>query len=158
MCASNTFGRGMGEKKINMILENFPDILTSNECNSIKINKIAELKGMSIKTAHLFVDYINDFITFLKESNLLYKIETIQKVPKNTNHPLYNKEIVLSGFRDKAFMQKLIDIGAKLSNNVTKNTFVVLVKQDEQTTKVTTAKNMNIPIQHADYFATHYNI
>ena len=29
---------------------------------------------MSIKTVHLFVDYINDFITF--KVNLLYKIET----------------------------------------------------------------------------------
>ena len=159
MCASNTFGRGMGEKKLHLILENYPNILTSTECNEDKLNKVSKLKGLSEKTSHLFVDYIDVFIAFLKEANLLNKLnETKQVNVKDTTHPLYNKEIVMSGFRDKDLITKLLNVGSIQGSNVTKKTFVLLVTQEENTTKVQTARDLNVPIMNVNQFTSQYNL
>jgi NAD-dependent DNA ligase len=70
MSASNIFGRGFSEKRIEIILEAYPDILTSKESNEEKVKKIADVKGMALKTAEAFVSKINDFVSFLQESGL----------------------------------------------------------------------------------------
>ena len=72
---------------------------------------------------------------------------------------LYDKNIILTGFRDKELQNKLEEIGAKLGNSVSKNTFIVLVKDlDETTGKVDEAKKLNIPIMTIDEFKKKYNL
>ena len=46
MKATNIFGRGFGEKRIAPVLNAFPDILTSGENDSLKIEKLITIKGM----------------------------------------------------------------------------------------------------------------
>ena len=66
MSASNMFGRGFSEKKLDLIMESYPTVLLSKESNSQKINKISSIKGMANKTAEAFVERIPDFINFIK--------------------------------------------------------------------------------------------
>ena len=47
MSSSNMFGRGFSDKKIELILTEYPDILTSNENESVKIDKLSKIKGMA---------------------------------------------------------------------------------------------------------------
>lgn len=184
MSVSNLFGRGFNEKKIESIMQSYPMILLSNESNETKIEKIISVKGIARKTAEGFVERINDFIAFLKETQLIDKLKEIPtntstntstnistntptnisiNTPTNINkeiiHPLYKKSIVMTGFRDKELENKLKVINANIMSSVSKNTFLVLVKnKEENTSKIIEAKKMQIPLMTIDEFIKNYNI
>jgi NAD-dependent DNA ligase len=167
MSASNIFGRGISEKKIEPILDAFPDILTSSSQYSEKIDKIITVKGIAEKTAEAFVQNIPTFLEFIHEigleSKLIQQQETskkdITKAPakKDESHPLYKKSIVMTGTRDETVKKLLEDSGAILSNSVSKNTFVVIAKtKDDQTVKAKEARKLEIPIMTPDEFIKTY--
>ena len=159
MHATNIFGRGFGTKKLELILTELPTILvsstnisTTNTNKSDKIKMISKVQGMAKKTAEQFVDKIELFIEFMNESKLTDKLIYVPKheqhnIVINETHPLYKKKYVMTGFRDKDLMDKLSALGAEQASSVSKNTFVVIVKNlDEDTGKVDDAKKLNIPI------------
>jgi NAD-dependent DNA ligase len=162
MSGSNLFGRGFSEKKIELIMEAYPDVLTSSESIEQKINKVSAIKGMANKTAEAFVQKIPDFIGFLKETNLEYKLpsaSTMKTKEYDVGHALYGKSIVMTGFRDAFIQQELKRIGAKEGSSVSKNTFMVLVKDtdsDQDSGKALEAKKLGIPISTRDEFVVKY--
>jgi NAD-dependent DNA ligase len=150
MAASNIFGRGFNNKKLELIMTEYPDVLQSQDAN-----KVASIKGMATKTADAFVSKIPAFLAFVQEAHLEYKLQTqpTTLVPADISHPLYNKTIVFTGFRDKQLEEQLKAIGAKLGSSVSKNTFVLINKDPlDETGKVLEAKKLNIPIMTPDKF------
>jgi NAD-dependent DNA ligase len=105
-------------------------------CN-LKFNKKSRL------TEHLTKK--NSCILINNENNL------------NQEHPLYGKTVVMSGFRDNELKNVLKEIGAKVGESVSKNTFVLLVKdKNESTTKINEAVRLGIPIMTPQEFKTSY--
>ena len=156
MSASNMFGRGFSEKKIELIMESYPKVLLSKESNAQKITKILAIKGMATKSAEAFVERISDFINFIKESGLVKKL-AFEKKEVDQSHPLFGKSIVMTGFRDTALQEALKDIGAKLGSSVSSKTFVVLVKdKDEDTGKANEARKLNVPLMTPEEFKNKY--
>ena len=161
MAASNLFGRGFSDKKLELIMSEYPDVLLSKEPKENKISKVAAIKGMAIKTAEAFVERIPEFLQFLKDANLEKKIlqVSIEKTVVDQSHPLYNKSIVMTGFRNKELEDKLKLIGAKLGSSVSKNTFIVLVKDlEEDTGKANEARKIGVPLMTPDMFIKKYNL
>jgi len=159
MSASNIFGRGFSNKKIELILTEIPDILVSNKSEQQKILELTEKKGMAQKTAEAFVTKIEDFKSFLKEAGLENKLYTqkTEKAVKDSNHPLYQKTIVLTGTRDKQIMEFLKEVGAGLGSTVSKNTFIVVAKTaEDDTSKAEEARKLNIPIMSVEQFIQKY--
>jgi NAD-dependent DNA ligase/DNA polymerase/3'-5' exonuclease PolX len=162
MSSSNIFGRGFSEKRLELIMECYPNVLLSKESDSQKVEKIMAIKGMAIKTSEAFVERIPDFIQFIKDAGLVKKLleqkETVEKQSFDTSHPLYNKSIVITGFRDKELEVSLKIVGAKLGSSVSKNTFVVIVKNNsvEDTTKIIDAKKLGIIIMTESEFKTKF--
>ena len=158
MAASNIFGRGFSEKKIELVLNQLPEILISNESKNNKIAEVAGVKGMAVKTAEAFVDKIENFKSFLKECNLENKLYLKpQKIAVDESHPLFNKSIVLTGTRDKDIIEFLKKIGATQGANVSKNTFLVIApSKEEDTGKAEEARKLNIPIISVDEFKNTY--
>jgi DNA ligase (NAD+) len=160
MSSSNLFGRGFSEKKIELIMESYPNVLLSNESDVSKISKISSIKGMALKSSEAFVEKIPDFINFMKEAGLVDKLKedgTKGKKVLVQDHPLSGKTVVITGFRDKQLDDILKGFGAKLSSSVSKNTFVVIVKnKDEDTGKAEEAKKIGIPIMTIDEFKNKY--
>jgi NAD-dependent DNA ligase/DNA polymerase/3'-5' exonuclease PolX len=162
MSASNMFGRGFSEKKIDLIMESYPQVLLSNETNSQKVAKIAGIKGMAVKTAEAFVERIPDFINFIKEAGLVDKLTGseegfVEKNQADQSHPLFGKSIVMTGFRDAAIQEALKNIGAKLGSSVSSKTFVVLVKdKDEDTGKANEARKLGVPLMTPQEFTSKY--
>ena len=102
MSASNLFGRTLGEKKIELIMNEYPDILISKESKAQKIQKIQKVKGIAEKSAESFVESIEGFINFIKECGLENKlIQPFITSSINVDSPLFNKTIIMTGFRDK---------------------------------------------------------
>ena len=145
--ASNIFGRGIGVKKAQLILDNFPDILTSEESYEEKFDKLINVDGFAEKTAEYFLDHVDTFLEFIyeiKQQNKL-KVESLP-VEKDTSHGLYNKTIVMTGFRNKNLEKQLKLIGTNMSGSVSKNTFALLVKNKEDiTSKIVKARQLKVP-------------
>lgn len=161
MSASNVFGRGFSDKKLEIVMDSYPNVLLSNESVSDKVKKIAAIKGMATKTAEAFVEKIPNFIQFIKESGLDNKLDitVTKKTSVDESHPLFGKTIIMTGFRDNSIQDALKSVGAKLGSSVSKNTFVVLVKDKEDDTgKVADAKNLGVPIMTPEEFRQKYLI
>ena len=157
MKATNLLGRGMGSRRIIMILDEYPTVLTSSESPETKIAKILQIKGFAKKTAELFVSRIPNFLAFLSSTKLQYKLKEVQK-QKDTSHPLYNKSIVMTGFRNKELTEKILKAtGKALSTSVSSNTFVVLVKDtNENTSKANKARDKGVSLMTPETFVSTY--
>jgi NAD-dependent DNA ligase len=161
MSASNIFGRGFSEKRIELILKEIPDILISDDTDTEKIADICCIKGLSLKTAEAFVSNIATFVQFMKDCDLedkLYETPEQQKTkPVNESHPLFDKTVVLTGTRDKTIIEFLNLIGATQGSTVNKNTFLVIAKsKDDDTGKAEDARKLNIPIMTVGEFIETY--
>ena len=159
MSASNMFGRGFSEKKIELIMESYPTVLLSKESDSQKIAKISAIKGMAAKSAEAFVDRIPDFINFIKEAGLVKKLAISAKSKKQADesHPLFGKSVVMTGFRDAELQNEIKEIGAKIGSSVSSKTFVVLVKdKDEDTGKAAEARKLGVPLMTPQEFRNKY--
>lgn len=161
MSASNMFGRGFSDKKLELILQEYPNVLLSNDLPSVKISKILTIKGMAEKTATLFVENIPNFVKFIKEIGLYNKLIDTQVA--NNMHinkissPLLGKTVVLSGFRDNNLQQQLIQLGAKIGSSISSKTFALLVKdKDDSTGKINDAKRFGIEILSPVEFINKY--
>ena len=159
MSASNVFGRGFSGKKTELIIEAYPDVLLSKESDAQKVAKISEIKGMAQKTAEAFVERIPDFINFIKEAGLVKKLaqEVTEKKQVDESHPLFGKTIVMTGFRDTQIQEDIKNVGAKLGSSVSKNTFIVLVKdKDDDTGKAADARKLGVTLMTPEEFSKKY--
>ena len=160
MAASNQFGHGMGSKRCKLVLENIPNLLTEYDKWSENefIDKIKEIPGWDDKTSQQFVKELSKFIEFY--DNIKDYVKLKNKKSKKKKSKLNGKIIVLSGFRDKELEEILKEMDVKIGNSVSKNTNILIVKNDEvledKTGKVKKAEELNINIVTKDNFKKSY--
>ena len=157
MAATNIFGRGIGRRRLKVILDAYPTIIQGKMTKSEAEEKIAKLNGFGDKTANDFMKHLKTFLTFIKATHLEKKLK-IKKKKVNAGHPLYDKNIVMTGFRDKDLAAAITKFtGKSLKTSVSKNTFIVLVKDiEEDTGKAEEARNLGIPLMTAAAFTKKY--
>jgi NAD-dependent DNA ligase len=161
MVASNIFGRGFSDGKIASILEVCPNILTGLTNQPPPL-----IKGISEKSMQEFIQHIPEFIKFTKDCNIATTKTEHNQATISTGIPMeqiydhiYNpilpkdkvsgKIIVLTGFRDKNFIEYIEKNGGKIGAAVTKKTdFVIAKDSNESSSKIDEAKRLNIPIIH----------
>jgi len=167
MHASNLFGRGFGTKKLQLILDAYPLILTDPLPPPTKVAKISTVNGLAQKTAEQFVKEIPAFVSFLQSAHLEAKLTppagapaaTTTTKPINKDHPLYGKKWVMTGFRDKILIQDLLNVGSEQGSSVNKKTALVIVKDlDEDNVKVAEAQKLGIPIMTPEQVRTKYTL
>ncbi len=168
MAVSNIFGRGFGEKRIEPILAKYPEMLknATSSSDEEKIQQIKSIRGIEQKTAERFVKNLPKFMEFITIAKLESKLNDVPKEDtphKDESHPLYDKSIIITGFRNKELSEELKRIGARESSSVSKTTFAVIVKnKDEETGKVDAARQKNIPIyttnEFKEKFALTFNV
>lgn len=166
MVASNKIGKGMGEKKIQPILEAFPLVLTSCETAEQKIEMLKSIKGIGKENAQEFVQNIPVFLAFLEECGLQEKlvagVSGVSGVSEivgddKVGHPLYKKKIVMSKIRDKQIIDLLPTYGAVLEDSMKKDTFALVIKSHLETSNKTEfAKKNGIPIFTPDEFKARF--
>ena len=162
--ASNIFGRGFKETRVELILNEYPDILTSSETDKIKLEKVKKVDGIADKTGKQFVDNIKNFIKFLKDSNLEYKLTT--KEPKESKKEskekpkevkeeskkseiLKDKIILMSDFKSAIFTKKELQeriesMSGKVANSFSSNVNILIVGSlDVESGKINKAKEYN---------------
>lgn len=156
MAVSNKFGRGFSAKKMELIMSAYPNVLDANERN---LENLLAIRGIEKKSAESFLSHIDEFIAFIKECGLEQKLRTNTRSPVvyDESHPLFGKSILMTGFRDKELETKIIGVGGKIASSISKNTFIVIVKNlDEISGKVAMAKKLGIDVLLRDDFVKKY--
>jgi NAD-dependent DNA ligase len=174
MASSNKFGRGIGMRKIQPIMTAYPKILTSPETTDHKIEMLQTIDGIGKENAKSFATNIPVFLEFLKECDLMHKIantvvaesaktDAQAQVPKQAavvrdeTHPLYGKHVVMTKVRDAEIIDYLKKVGGELDDNMSKKTFVLIVKSlDDVSNKTKKAVAEKIPIMTPEMFKKEY--
>jgi len=147
MAATNVFGRGLGRQRADVVLKVHPSILTDDLTRSQRIELVRGIRGFEVKTARIFADGVAPFLEFVAETGLKWKLKQEPEEVVDKSHPLYGKKIGITGFSDQALQERLEALGADVSRTVTKNTFLVLVEdEDEDTGKAEKARGLGIPL------------
>ena len=174
MASSNKFGRGIGMRKIQPIMTAYPKILTSQETSDRKIEMLQTIDGIGKENAKSFATNIPVFLEFMKECELMHKITNTvvaksaaadQAQPQNTavevvhdeTHPLFGKHVVMTKVRDAEIIDYLKKVGGELDDNMSKKTFVLIVKSlDDVSNKTKKAVAEKIPIMTPEMFKKEY--
>ena len=106
---------------------------------------------------------------FTTVKNFLVKCGLEQKLILHDNsnkksviktHILFGRSVILTGTRDKNIIEFLKNVGANQGSSVSKNTFLVITKNNvegtENTGKIEEARKLNIPIISVDEFTQTY--
>jgi len=160
MVASNIFGRGLGKKKLVLLLAAFPDV------EAYKIPKDNEVNGTTIpgigeKTIQEFIKALPEFFKFAKEIKLSCLQKNPTPPPPTSNldaKKIQGKAFVFTGFRNKDWEQQIDALGGTISATVSKKTsFVIAKSEDVDNSKVTKAKGLGIPIVREESFITFFS-
>ena len=165
MAASLKFPKGLGRRKLKLITDVYPDILSFKYTAQKLYDIIIEIKGFGDISAKDFANYFNDFIEFYNElSDIvdlshLEEVETDDSSEDEDKHELSGGTVVFTGFRDKVLEEKIIKLGAKVTTTISKNTdILVCADKNEDSTKMKKANELNIEILEKNEFIEMYDL
>ena len=169
MHASNLLGRGLGEKKLNLVFEVYPFICSDQEKTlKLTVDDLKKINGLGELSASLIISNLKTFLDFYNSLNI-DNDNNNDNDNKNDNgndndndngnkndndNKKYKDNIyVFTGIRDKNLEKIIIANGGKIANIVNKKTTLLIVKDyNDNTVKVKTARSLNIPIITYDDF------
>jgi len=137
MIASNILGRGLGEKKLELIISKYPYICDDIERSlKLRVEDIKEILGMGDVNANLFIENLNKFYEFMKELGIEIKItKEVKKEMKVINKFFEGKQFVFSGFRDKDYEEIIKDNNGIVNDSITKTTDYLVIKDKTKMTE-----------------------
>lgn len=154
MSASHKLGRGLGMKKLKLVLDSYPKILLQFNTKTKKewVELISNIKGFDTKTATLFVGNVKAFIKFFKEVNNVISIRHMLKINKRKSGKLTGKKFVLTGFRDVDMVSFIEKHGGTVVSNVSKNTYMIVYAKGTDSGKVKRGKELGVKMVERDEF------
>jgi DNA ligase (NAD+) len=165
MSASNTFGHGMGERKIKKILEVYPDIiyLYIEKDNNKLIEMIKKIDGFDTITATQFITKMPIFLDLLNKIPQSIQDKILLEIPEDNNisdQTLNGLKIVFSGFRNKDWEKIIESKGGEISSSVSKNTSILVSTQEDieanTNAKVKKAFELGIIVLSKEQFENKY--
>jgi len=150
--ASGVLGFGIGERRMEALFLDIPDILEKSKSMTIPEmrDEIMKVDGFSYITAAKIAPNLRYANLFVKR---LGKYATFQKNSRVSNS-LIGQKVVMTGFRDKKLEEDVASRGGKVVGSVSKNTTVLVVarKDNVLTGKSKKAHELKIPIyEKADF-------
>lgn len=153
--ASNAFGRGFGEKKLQLILDKYPTALSSSgHCPTI--GELSAIRGIDSKTAQQFVDNYIGYKQFLQSAGIT--VENTQTAAKSAaGNKLRDMTFVFSGFRNDDLEDYIRHNGGRVASAVSRNTTMLIVRDlTASGTKIDKANELNIKIITESDFKKYY--
>ena len=132
MGATAIFGRGLGRKTFQKVLDDDPSVLDPTLSEDARIARLEKIKGLGKKGAVAIVQRLPEFYAFVKEAGLENKLKYTPETVEDTGHPLFGKKYVLTGFRDKELVKQLTALGAIQAGSVSKEVVVVVSPEGEE--------------------------
>lgn len=130
MSASCEFGHGFGVRKIEPILERYPNILNEN----VTVSQLVSIPGIADLTANKFLEGLPKFRNWLVSIPVLIQYlqysyqQKMQKPQVQTNaESISGRTVVFTGFRDSTLENTIKELGGKVTTSVSNNTSFVVV-------------------------------
>jgi hypothetical protein len=159
IAASGLLGSGMGEKKIDMLLEELPNFFNDDSPSKAPSKTpsktlITSVKGFSDKTASVVIENLDTVKEFLKEMEPFRQKVVVNDVVKD--HVVKEKKkVVFSGFRDAALEKKCKENNIEVMTSISKNTDILIVKDPSKTSqKIDKAIGLGVEIMSVDEFVS----
>ena len=159
MVASNIFGRGFGRKKLKKVLDEYPEIV--NEYREEDYDNwyvdLMDLDGLDDISVTSFLEGMAKFKKFYNKFNKYVSVLPYKKTVKKGHFT--GMTIVFTGFREKEWEKVIEEQGGKLSGSVSKNTDLVVHKDDDDSSlKFKKAKQLNIPTMNKTKFMKKFGV
>lgn len=160
MSASNTIGSGIGVRKVKMVTDVLPKIVTHRYIPNIQ--ELVKIKGIEMTTAELFVKGLPKFWNFIDVNSINCTKENVTNViakKQSKSEKFAGQKIVFTGFRNKEWEKIIESDGGEISTSVTGKTTLVICKGDEEKTsgKAQKALDLGITVLSKDEFINKYN-
>lgn len=156
MAASNIFGHGLGERKLKLVIDQYPDIFSKTISKEKIVEMLIKLDGFETKTATKFIEGYDEFKQFLKKNPKI----VIKKVKKSTGKStgtFKDMKIVFTGFRDKDLEKFVENEGGTISSSVSSNTNMVVTNDKSSgSSKLKAAEKHNILILSKEDFVSKF--
>jgi len=146
--AAGVLGVGIGERKIEALLRDIPDLLSCNDKKGLK-NRILKVEGFSDKTCDKILDNLDNAIGFIDEISKYASFA----IPSRISDSLIGKVFVMTGFRSADLEKSIVDRGGKCGTSVSKKTSGIIVSsKNSGSSKEQKAEELGIPIYTKDEF------
>lgn len=160
LIAATNIYPNMGETRITMVLDVYPDILYTYQTkspSSLAETIASKVPGFSALTAKNFVDGLPKVEKWLKaHPEVTYDQHKKKKVIKGGS--LEGQQVVFTGFRSKEGEEKIIKLGGTVGSGVSSKTTLLVVKDKSSTSdKATKAKSLGIKIMDGQEFMNWIN-
>jgi len=157
MDASNVMGRGMGTKKIELIISHIGSkILTERYIPSV--TELTAIKGIEKKTAELFVENLPNCFKFMEENGFVECMKAQNATaagaaPAIVSDKLAHLNVVFTGVRSKEAEAMITENGGKVSSGVSKQTTLVIAKDPSgDSNTLVKARDLGVKIVSLDQF------
>ena len=166
MASSQLFEK-LGEKKLKLITDEIPDIMTKKYSDDDLRKIIMGIDGYSDKSTEYFIDGFHNFKKFFEKINKIIDISYLKekkKVKKASKgkkaKDLEGAIVVFSGVRDKELEKFITENGGKVSTSVSgKTTLLIYGGSDfENNSKYNKALDMGIEVIEVNEFKKKYKI
>lgn len=161
MAATNTFGRGLGKKKLDVIVKAFPTIVQQKVPTK---EELCNVPGIGMATANSFLDGLPRFFEMMKDMKLQCKsqpplVPNVSAPRWDSRKSIEGLHVVFTGFRDATWEQIIENGGGKVHSSVSKNVnLVVAADPNEKSSKLTKARELNIPVVSQISFPSLYRV
>lgn len=156
MIASNIFGKGFGERKLKLFVDAHPEILEAKLITTLK-----PIDGVGAITGKQFLEHLPTFYAFLKDIGYVCKKAAKTPVAAAAALPpaamvFNNMTVVFSGFRNADWEKHIAELGGKISSSLSKNTSLLVVSNDKETSKTIKANELGLRIINKVNFVKEY--
>ncbi len=158
MSASNTIGSGIGVRKIKMVTDVYPKIITHRYIPTMQ--QLISIKGIEETSAEMFITGLPRFFKFI-DDNEINCDQSIEKTKVTVAPKTFAEEkIVFTGFRNKEWEKIIEDGGGSVTTTVSNRTTLVVCKADEEKTsgKAQKAFDLGIKVLSKDEFIKIYKL
>lgn len=156
MAASGVFGSGFGVRKMELVLQTYPDILSIYDLEFEQLEAlIRNIEGFD-KTAEEFAINLPKFVKWLNIHNMI-KIKVKASIFEGSE--LEGEKIVFTGFRSPELEEKIKRKGGTVVSAINKSTTILVAKNlSELKTKGQKAQELGIKILELEEFKNLYNL
>lgn len=124
--ACSIFGRGFGQKKLQKVYDKYKTL-------QVKSSQLIAMEGFAEKSCQAYMEHINDYVEFIRKSaEAGIKFEAPKEVEVLSNK-FEGVVVAFTGCRDKDLVDTINANGGIASDNFTKKTNILIVK-DKSTT------------------------
>jgi len=156
MFASGSFGKDMGSRRIKLIMDKYPKIL-SNDYDDI-VEKSESVAGIQTTLAELFAIGVPKFNKFMTKIDPYVSIVKPKKL-KLSSTKLSGITVAFTGVRSAELESKIVKNGGTIGSGVSKNTTHLIVKDlDSGSAKLNKAKDLGIKIMTIEKFKKSFKL